>query len=307
MSADTGAVFHFAEFRLDLRNQELRRGSQAVKLAPQPFQALTLLVGRAGTLVRREELEQHLWGGNTLVDFRQGVNSCILQLRETLGDSARSPRYIETVPRRGYKFIAPVEREADAAEPIPAVPPTVAPRRTSVRLLGPAAVVALVLLSTVFIGGRHPAPQAEAATGRVLVAVLPFADLSGAKPAASFADGLTDEVIALLGRPYPQEVGVIARTTAMQYKGTDKDVRQVGRELGVAYVLEGSVRRVGNQARITAQLVRVSDQAYLWCASYDRDLAQPLEVQKEVGQRVAEAAGLFLAPASRTNSLARLQ
>jgi TolB-like protein/DNA-binding winged helix-turn-helix (wHTH) protein len=262
-STEADAVFHFGDFQLDLKNQELRRDGRAVKLAPQPFRVLALLVRRAGELVRREELERDLWGGDTVVDFRQGLNSCILQLREALGDSAR---------RRGYKFIASVRRELPASQR-PAVSAVAGPSRSrSLRLLAVAAVAAVVLLTAAFVGGRHPVPQAEAAGNRVMVAVLPFADLGGTEPVEAFADGLTDEVIALLGR---------------QYKGSDKDIQEVGRELGVAYVIEGSVRREGSHARITAQLVRVRDQAYIWCDSYDRELARPLEVQKEVGQLVA--------------------
>jgi TolB-like protein/DNA-binding winged helix-turn-helix (wHTH) protein len=306
-ATEPGEVLHFGEFQLDLKNQELRRGGQAVKLPPQPIGVLALLAGRAGELVRREDLERHIWGDDTVVDFRQGLNSCILQLREALGDSARAPQFIETVPRRGYKFIAPVRRELAAREQGMAGSAPALPQGRSLRLPAVAAVAAVVLLTAAFVGGGHPVPQAEAAGNRVMVAVLPFEDLGGREAVGAFADGLTDEVIALLGRPYPEEVGVIARTTAMQYKGSDKDIRQIGRELDVAYVIEGSVRREGSGARITAQLVRVSDQAYLWCDSYDRDLAQPLEVQKEVGRLVAGTTGLFLRHAAPESSLARLQ
>lgn len=305
-----GEGVRFGEFCLNVPNQELRRGEERVKLAPQPFQVLALLVEharRGGGLVTREEIERAVWGDGTVVDFRQGVNSCILQLREALGDDARSPHYIETVPRRGYRFIAPVQAVAPAATTAGTPPLSSQTQRAPIRWLGALAVLAVVALSAAFVGNRGGVPPAQASSNRVLIAVLPFEDLSGTASAEPFTDGLTDEVIALLGRPYPDQVGVIARTTAMQYKGTGKDVQQIGRELGVAYVIEGSVRRQGSHARITAQLVRVSDQAYLWCQSWERELAQPLEVQKEIGARVADAAGFFLVRAPQRNSLARLR
>jgi TolB-like protein/DNA-binding winged helix-turn-helix (wHTH) protein len=321
MANQTGASYQFGEFYLDGRNQELRRKGEAIKLPPQPFRVLALLVSRAGELVTRAEIEGHLWGPETTVDFRQGLNSCILHLREVLGDDARAPRFIATVPRRGYKFVAPVERVERRSEgDRPALLGAAVPRPSrALRWLAATAVAATLLLSVAFVNQRYGVESAAAALGevpgwvpgrvpaRVMVAVLPFQDLSSTAPRDSFAEGLTDEVIALLGRPAPERLGVIARTAVLQYRNTDKDIREIGRELGVAYVVEGSVRREGSRARISAQLIRVEDQAYLWCQSYDRELAEPLKVQKEVGGLVARTAGLMLDARTPASSLAALQ
>ncbi len=292
---DKSAVYQFADFHLDVKNEELSRNGRLVKLPPQPFRVLALLVSCAGELVTRGELESSVWGVGTTVDFQQGLNSCVLQLREALSDSAKAPRFIETVPRRGYKFIAPMQQVRSAigaAGGAPSLSAALVPTKLG-RLLPAGAVIAALLLLATY-AGRHLPGRAEASAGRTLVAVLPFQDLSDSTTEDAFADGLTDEVISLLGRPSPDRVGVIARTSIVQYKDTQKHIREIGRELGVRYILEGTVRRQGDRARISAQLVRVGDQAYLWCQSYDRKLESPLEVQKEVGNLIARSAGLFL-------------
>jgi TolB-like protein/Tfp pilus assembly protein PilF len=241
------SVFRFGAFELDPKSGELWKAGVCVKLPPQPFKVLALLARRPGELVTRKEIQQQIWGSETFVDFEEGLNFCIKQIRTTLGDDAETPRYIETLPRRGYRFITPVE------EP-----------------------------------GR-PA-------GRTMLAVLPFENLSGDPEQDYFSDGLTEEMITQLGRLQPERLSVIARTSAMTYKGSNKTVDQIGRELGVDYLLEGSVRREGDQVRITAQLIQVRDQAHLWAQSYDRNVGSILAVQGEVARAIAGEIKIAVTP-----------
>jgi TolB-like protein len=238
----------FEAFELDVATGELRKGRTLIKLQPQPFKVLALLASRAGDLVPREEIQKQVWTDDTFVDFDQGLNYCIRQIRSALCDDAETPRFIETVPRRGYRFLPIVEELA------PPPVPTVA--------------------------------------RRIMLAVLPFENLSGEGDQEYFSDGLTDEMIAQLGRINPQRLGVIARTSAMKYKHTNKSIDVIGLELGVAYVLEGSVRRGANRVRVTAQLIQVSDQTHLWAQSYDRSLGDMLA-------RLAKARSIAMISARR--------
>lgn len=251
----------FDRFELDLASGELRKGGALVKLQPQPFKVLTLLAASGGRLVSREEIQKEVWTDDTFVDFNQGLNYCIRQIRAALCDDAEVPGFIETVPRRGYRFLASVEAVSQ-----------------------PAAAVAR----------------------RVMLAVLPFENLSGDEGQEYFSDGLTDEMIAQLGRVNPQRLGLIARTSAMRYKHTDKRVDTIGRELGVSYVLEGSVRRSATRVRVTAQLIQVSDQTHLWADTYDRSVGDMLTLQSELAQAIAGEIRVQLTPQEQVR-LASLQ
>lgn len=238
----------FEAFDLDLATGELSKGDTPVRLQPQPLRVLMLLATRAGQLVSREQIQKEVWTDDTFVDFDQGLNYCIRQIRAALCDNAEMPRFIETVPRRGYRFLARVE-------PVPA-----------------------------------------AVDERVMLAVLPFENLTGAAEQEYFSDGLTEEMISQLGRINPQRLGVIARTSAMRYKDTDKSIEVIGRELRVAYVLEGSVRRAGCRVRVTAQLIQVEDQAHLWAHSFERAVGDILTLQSEFAHAIATQIGVQLAP-----------
>jgi TolB-like protein/DNA-binding winged helix-turn-helix (wHTH) protein/Tfp pilus assembly protein PilF len=307
-------LLRFEGFELDPEGGDLRRDGETVKLAPQPFRILTLLAGKAGEPVTREEIRRQVWGEETFVDFERGLNFCVSQIRAALGDDAQSPRFIQTLPRRGYRFIAPVERVPKAAglepaadppptaplpppapaPPTPPAPPASWPRPQALRLSAWAAAAVLgLLLVMAFVAWRHrDAGQAP----RLMIAVLPFEDLSPGPPEEYWSDGLTGELIAQLGRVRPRRLGVIARTSVMAYKGARRDVEEIGDELGVDYLLEGSVRRAGERVRITAQLVQAGDGTQLWAETYDRDRRDVLDVQAEVGAEVARALELELLP-----------
>jgi TolB-like protein/DNA-binding winged helix-turn-helix (wHTH) protein len=325
----------FGSFELKLRSGELCRDGSAIKLPPQPFKVLVFLVEHAGQLVTREEIQQQIWGDTTYVDFDKGLNFCIKQIREALGDNAQSPVYIETLPRRGYRFIAPVSSHESASELIITTsledvkaqsieysdPDTniqidqVAPQSTEANALSTvnqfhitrrrAAIIALAILLPLvsYIVWNQIAHRASTSSEKIMLAVLPFENLNQDSEEDYFSDGLTEEMIAQLGRLRPQRLGVIARTTALTYKKTDKDIRQIGRELGVSFVLEGSVRREADRVRITAQLIQVSDQTHLWADTFERSERDLITIQSEVASRVARSLALELLPAQESNTI----
>lgn len=300
------ASLRFGVFELDLREGELRREGLPVKLQPQPVKVLALLASNAGRTVAREELKAEVWGDSTFVDFDRGLNFCVLQIRTALGDDADNPRFVQTVPRRGYRFVAPVEKLDGAVASV--VTPAAPTNDQALARLVPRAVVALGLVFVLFaaalaLSRRRPAPPD--APRRVMLAVLPFDDLTGDASQAFFAEGLTEELITQLGRIDPEGLGVIARTSVSKYRAQTKDVAQIGRELHVSHVLEGSVRREAERVRVTAQLIRTSDQTHLWAESYDRTLTEALGLQDEVARRVAaslQAKLLAGTPASRPST-----
>jgi TolB-like protein/DNA-binding winged helix-turn-helix (wHTH) protein/Tfp pilus assembly protein PilF len=281
---DDGSMdaIRFGPFSLDPRSGELRRDGELVPLAPQPFRLLLALATRPGELVTREELREQVWSDGTFVDFERGLNFCVLQVRTALGDDAKQPSYIETLPRRGYRFVATVDRAA-ALPPIPIVPPR---RRRRFRWTVAAAALLFIVLAIAW-QQREPVPPAK-----VMVAVLPFADLSDRASggfSGGFADGMTEELITHLGALRPKELGVIARTSILTYRGTKKSIREIGGELGVAYVVEGSIRREADRIRVTAQLIDARDQTHLWAESFDRRGAGALAIQRDVSERIARA------------------
>ncbi len=272
------ALVRFGVFEADLRSGELRRSGRKVSLQDRPFQVLALLLERPGEVVTREDLRQSLWPADVFVDFDQGLNNAVKKLRLALDDSAESPRFVETLARRGYRFIAPVESLA---------PPTpLAARRWG--LLRPAAAALLTTALVVLLyAARERWPTRPPPTGRIMLAVLPFANLSGDVGQEYLSDGMTEEMIAQVGRVHPGGLGVIGRASSMHFKGKAKSVEQVGRELGVDYLLSGSVRRAGERIRVTAELVRVRDQVQLWNGSYDRELRDVIDLQIEVARAIA--------------------
>ena len=300
----------FGAYELHLRDAELRKGGSLLRLKPQPFRVLATLAQNAGSVVTREELREQIWGAETFVDFERGLNSCITQIRSVLNDDADSPRYIETLPRRGYRFIAQVEHvngvpapllseagaAADAGLSIGSNPAR--PSKQNLFLAGGAAVA--VILLAIFLVPRwkeRPIAPPQPA-GRTMLAVLPFQNLSGDPSQEFFGDGMTEEMIAVLGGLQPERLGVIARTSAMRYKATNKRAGEIAQELGVAFLVEGSVRREGDRARVTAQLIRASDESHIWAQSYERPMGNVIEVQREVAQQIARALAIELAPES---------
>ncbi len=315
----------FGAFELRVESGELLSQGVSLKLPPQPFKVLAVLVEHAGQLVTREEIQRQVWGADTFVDFDKGLNFCIKQIREALGDNAQAPRFIETLPRRGYRFIAPVERfnglnsangsAIETAEPLIAdlaLNPLSAPavlqpvKQRSTRSPAPHQrtwiIVIVVGLALVLYTLWKRLPASQTVGEKKMLVILPFENLNADPSQDYFSDGLTEEMITQLGRLQPRQLGVIARTTALTYKNTAKDIRQIGQELKVNFVLEGSVRREADRLRITAQLIQVSDQTHLWSETYERSERDLLQIQSEVANRVASALALELFPNSSKNS-----
>ena len=315
--------FQFGVFQVDVSNGEVRKQGSKIKLQEKPFQLLVLLLEHAGRITTREELRRGLWSADTFVDFDANLKTTLNKLRQVLGDSAENPIYIETVPRQGYRFLPPIvslECEPSltgdsvtggaltgGARP-PAisksadVPTNSSGTTTRARLAERQAISAVMLALVLVVAGIYAlrtksAPVLKPVQQRVLLLVLPFDNLSGDPTQEYLSDGLTDEMITLLGRQYPNGLSVIARTSAMRYRATQKPLPQVARELGgVDYVLEGSVRRSGNHVGINAQLFRTRDQASLWAETYESGVADVLTIQSNVAGQIARALVLEVAP-----------
>ena len=276
----------FGDFEVDLRAGELRKHGRLIKLQEQPFQLLLLLLARPGEVVTREEAQNALWRDDTFVDFDHGLGAALNRLRAALGDSASHPRFIETLPRHGYRFIAPVAAGSpNEPESVVVSSPT---KPVPLRYGGWVIAFGALMLSIYLLRERVPAPTSGGADTNMLV-VLPFDNLSGNPEQEYFSDGLTEEIITHVGQLSFERLGVIARTSSMTYKNTTQTIEQIGQDLGVNYVLEGSVRREGERVRITAQLISVRDQTHVWAESYDRELQGILALQSDVSRHVAEA------------------
>jgi TolB-like protein/DNA-binding winged helix-turn-helix (wHTH) protein/Tfp pilus assembly protein PilF len=299
----------FGIFEMDLRAGELRKQGSKIRLQEQPFQVLAVLIECRGKVVTREELKKKLWAADTFIDFDHGLNKAVNKIREALNDSAESPRFVETVSRRGYRFLADV-REAEASamavsetslDAMPAAPPGEseknlseqprkrAARRLAWRIFGAALVIGVILLGAwvIRISNRR-------SHGIRSLAVLPLESLSGDASQDYFADGMTDALITDLGQI--SALRVISRTSVMSYKRARKPLPQIARELNVDAVVEGTVLRSGNQVRITAQLILAPDDKHLWAESYVGDVRDTLALQNQVARAVAEKISIHLNP-----------
>jgi TolB-like protein/DNA-binding winged helix-turn-helix (wHTH) protein/Flp pilus assembly protein TadD len=290
---------------VDLRSGEVRKHGLKVKLQDQPFQVLALLLQHPGEVVTREELRQKLWSADTFVDFDVGLNTAIKRLRDALADSAESPRYIETLPRKGYRFIAAVASTTSA----PHQDLTTGTENAAEHPMGALAVlrssklwfvagllaVMLVLFVGFNIGGLRQRLLRTSAAGRIQsLAVLPLENLSGDPAQEYFTDGITEALITDLGRI--GELRVISRTSVMRYKGTKKPLQEIARELQVDALVEGTVARWGDRVRITANLVQASPEKHLWADTFERDLNDVLALQDDVSRAIANSVQIRLTP-----------
>ncbi|MBZ5612686.1 MAG: winged helix-turn-helix domain-containing protein, partial [Acidobacteriia bacterium] len=245
------------------------------------------LVEHPGEVVTREELRQRLWRSDTFVDFEHGLNTAVKRLRELLGDSAENPRYIETLPRHGYRLMVPVEKQ----EPAASATSKASLGRRSLWLAVTAVIIvafAAAMVSRSRLLERFRPVKIES------LAVLPLENLSGNPEEEYFADGMTEALITELGKVHA--LRVISRQSVMHYKGTNKTVPQIARELHVDAVVEGSAMRTANKVRITTQLVQASSERHLWSESYERDLSDAITLQREIGQAIAREIRITLSP-----------
>ena len=304
----------FGLFELDLRAGELRKHGLRIRLQEQPFQVLVMLLEHHGEVVTREELQKKLWPADTFVDFDHGLNKAISKIREALGDSAESPRFVETVARRGYRFLAEV-RAADTAPGTSPEPATRAPASAEARdrsnLAGEPAMpkpvarpvarmvslfVVLLVIACLAVWKLYSWKRSSPVIRSL--AVLPLESLSNDASQDYFADGMTDELISDLGQI--SALRVISRTSVMAYKRTNKPLPQIARELNVDAVVEGTVLHSGDQVRITAQLIEASSDKHLWSQSYEGELRDTLALQNQVARAVADQIRINLNAQERT-------
>ncbi len=314
----------FGVFEVDLRSGELHKQGFKIKLQDQPFQILAMLLEHPGEVVTREELRQKLWSTDTFVDFDVGLNVAIKKLRDALRDSADNPRFVETLPRRGYRFIAPVEDalpaqvRASSAGAAPPLKASAAASREPLDRMGAAhaergegkgifrlfvvgalaLVAAAALVFGLNLGGARQKIFGGASPPKIQsLAVLPLDNLTGDPAQEYFADGMTDALITDLAQI--RALRVISRTSVMRYKGTRKPLPEIARELNVDAVLEGSVVRSANHVRIDAQLIRATTDQHLWAKSYQRELRDIVTMQSEVAREVANEIRIQLTPQER--------
>lgn len=300
-SAGPGCTFRFGVFEVDLQQQELRKSGVRLKLQPQPFQILLALLDRPGEIVSREELQTTLWPAETYVEFDRSLNRAVVKLREALGDSADSPRFIETIPKRGYRFVAPVTKPG-AGVGTTSQPEMAARTRRRAFPLWAGGVVAVAVIATVGVLVWRMERPAPAAPIRSLV-VLPLQNLSADAGQEYLADGITDELTTDLARI--RSLRVLSRTTAMHYKGTTETLPQISRDLGVDAAIEGSVSRSQSRIRVRVQLVRGSTDEHIWANTYERDLGDAVVLEAEIARDIADQIQIRLSPQERTELSSR--
>jgi TolB-like protein/DNA-binding winged helix-turn-helix (wHTH) protein/Flp pilus assembly protein TadD len=290
----------FDVFEVDLRAGELRKHGIKIRLQEQPFLILQTLLDTPGQIVTREELQKKIWPGDTFVDFDHGLHAAVNRLRQALGDAADNPRFVETVARRGYRFIGQIQAAPETPSEIRIVPPDPAPpprRVTGKSWMGPfvgfasAAVVVGVLIFFNAWGLRNWFFSARSVRS---LAVLPLTNLSADAKQEYFADGMTEDLITQLSKL--GDLKVISHTSVVRYQGTQKTLPEIARELNVDAVVEGAVQLSGNHVRITAQLVDGRTDQHIWADSYDRDLSDVLLLQSDVARDIAKQIDLKLTP-----------
>src|ERR1700674_4150375 len=307
----------FDAFEADLRSGELRKQGIKIKLHHQPFQVLAMLLEHPGELITREELKKKLWPLDTFVDFDVGLNSAVKKLRDALGDSAEIPRYVETLPRRGYRFIGSLSKaptsKADAAAAIPGrgieekssaaseeaeskVSAVSGPRSRWMLWASVAALVGLLVLLVGF-DARSWREKLLARTTLIhirSIAVLPLENLSGDPSQEYFTDGMTDALVTELAQI--SSLRVISRTSVMRYKGTRKPLPEIAKELNVDGIVEGAVVQSAERVRVDAQLIQATTDRHVWASTYERSLGDAVLLQSEVARAIANAIQVQLTP-----------
>jgi TolB-like protein/DNA-binding winged helix-turn-helix (wHTH) protein/Flp pilus assembly protein TadD len=290
-------VYTFGPFQIDAEDRVLRCDGAEVPLTRKAAETLLVLVENAGHVMEKNALLARVWADAFVEESTLAQN--ILTLRKALGKQPYGLDYITTLPKRGYRFEAEVRRLGNAQEVAATaeeVPPPSGHRRFWLWAAAAFVVVVAVSLALVFVPGP-PKPAANTLLAkRVRLAVLPFANLGGEQPRDYLSEGLTEEIITQIGSLSPEQLAVVARSSATRHQNAQQDVRQIGQELGVDYLLQGSVRREGQRVRVSVQLTRVADQSTLWAANYDRELRSILALESDVARSVATQIALHVSP-----------
>lgn len=295
--------FRFGLFEFNATSRELRREGVLVRLQAQPAQVLECLIRQAGQAVSREELRHAVWGDGTFVDFDRGLNFCVAQIRSALGDDVSEPRFIRTIPKNGYQFIAPIEKlPNEAPEPSEAKPKS---RNTLGIRLAAAIVGGLLLVGLAFAAGYRWRAR-QAATRAPIVAVVRFDNETGDPGVTNFSDGLTDSIVERLTATSDGHFRVIGNAQILRRPREERDLKAIETTLSARYVILGQVQQSAEKSRILVHLIRLPDQTHLWVVRVDRALADPLSLESEVAEKVAaefspriakDAGGAVLPPA----------
>lgn len=286
-------VLKFGVFEVDLASGELRKSGMRQSLSGQPLEVLRILLEHPGELVTREQLRKHLWPDNTFVDFDLALKRVINRLREALGESADNPRFVETIPRKGYRFIAPISNSSERILAESSAQDIVARTSSSSRGRGLRIAIglgaAIVLLGLGFAVSRLGLPRSASGAAAQIhsLAVLPLQNLSADPAQEYFSDGMTDALITDLAQI--GSLKVISRTSSIQYKQTRKSLPEIAHELNVDGIIEGTVQRSGDRVRITAQLIQGATDKHLWANSYERDIKDVFALERDVTQEIARA------------------
>ena len=293
-SADSSAtVIRFAGFEVDLSAREVRKNGERLPLQNQPFQILQMLLERPGEVVTREEIRSRIWPADTFVDFEHSVNTAVKKLRQALGDRAENPVFVETLPRQGFRFIASIEKPANPVPASPQILDALAPPSRNRPVLVIAVVLALAVAGgTVFLFPNIMRRGSFSPNTMRSIAVLPLVNLSSDPNEEYFSEGMTSELITDLARF--SKLQVISHTSVKRYKDTKRPLPEIARELGVDAVIEGTVMRSGNRARISVQLIDARSDRHVWANSYDRDVRDILSLQAELAQNIATEVGVHL-------------
>jgi TolB-like protein/DNA-binding winged helix-turn-helix (wHTH) protein/Tfp pilus assembly protein PilF len=293
-------IYRFAEFELLSSEGELRTGNSSQRLQEKPLLLLTVLLDHPQRLVTRDQLRERMWDRETFVDYEQGINVAIKKVRDALGDSAENPKFIETIAKKGYRFLIPVEVSCPdltapavaAAQPVAAhaaIADASSSPRHSVRRRWIFAALAAAVLCALGLWFLEVQARQRHSVQIHSIAVLPLRNLSPDSGQEYFADGITEELITDLAQSLP--LRVISRTSVMRYKDTKESITQIARELGVEAIVEGAVARSGNRVTVTIQVIDATEDRHLWAQTYDRNLGDLLGMEAELSQEIARQVG----------------
>jgi DNA-binding winged helix-turn-helix (wHTH) protein/TolB-like protein len=283
------ARFRFGLFQFDSATGELRRENAPIRLQSQPAQVLGCLLAHAGHVISRRELCEAVWGSETFVDFERGLNFCIAQVRSALGDDSNTPRFVRTIPRRGYQFIAPVEQiaplEQIADPPEPPAPPLSAARRSPAKAI--VLLSAACLLLAVAVGTALWLRSTKQIAQIPIVAIVRFDNETGDPAATRFSDALTDDVVERLVAQSQGRYSVIGNARILRLPREQRDLASISSSLRAGYVVLGQVQRSGSRTRILAHLIRMPDQTHLWVARMDGLPGETADVETSAAQTIA--------------------